>query len=133
MKAALQRLKALVHTFLGACYAAMLMARGIEHIHVHHGYFGSWIAMAAARMLGVEFSMTLHGSDLLVHGTYLDVKLTECAFCLTVSEYNRQYILQHYPGVQPQNVIVARMGVEVPASGHSASATPDECRKRSPS
>ncbi len=116
-ESAFQRLKALVHTFLGACYATMLMAHGIEHIHVHHGYFGSWVAMVAARLLGVEFSMTLHGSDLLMHGTYLDVKMTECAFCLTVSEYNRQYILQHYPGVQPQKVVVARMGVEVPASG----------------
>ena len=50
--------------------------------------------MVAARLLGVEFSMTLHGSDLLLHATYLDVKLGSCAFCLTVSEYNRRYILE---------------------------------------
>ena len=56
------RVKALAHTFLGACYAVRLEGRGVDRIHVHHGYFGSWIAMAAARLLGVEFSMTLHGS-----------------------------------------------------------------------
>ena len=50
--------------------------------------------MVAARLLGVEFSMTLHGSDLLLHGTYLDAKLENCAFCLTVSEYNRHFILR---------------------------------------
>jgi colanic acid/amylovoran biosynthesis glycosyltransferase len=108
-----QRLRALAHTFLGACYAARLKGRSIRHIHVHHGYFGSWIAMTAARLLGVDFSMTLHGSDLLLHGTYLDVKLANCAFCLTVSEYNRNHILRHYPGIAPENVIVARLGVPV--------------------
>ena len=109
----LQRLKALLHTWMGACYAVLLEERGVEHIHVHHGYFGSWIAMVAARLLDVGFTMTLHGSDLLLHGTYLDVKLKNCTLCLTVSEYNRCYILAHYPGVAAEKVMVSRMGVEV--------------------
>lgn len=108
-----QRLKALAHTFLGACYATLLTGRGVEHIHVHHGYFGSWIALTAARLMGVEFSMTLHGSDLLLHGAYLDTKLAHCAFCVTISEYNRNYILRQYPGVDPRKVLVARLGVDV--------------------
>jgi len=81
----LQRVKTLTHTFLGACYAVLLKDRGVEHIHVHHGYFGSWIAMVAAKLLDVRFSMTLHGSDLLLHAAYLDVKLASCILCLTVS------------------------------------------------
>lgn len=108
-----RRLKALAHTCLGACYAVLLEGLEVEHIHVHHGYFGSWIAMVAARFLGVDFSMTLHGSDLLLHGTYLDVKLENCALCRTVSNYNRHYILQHYPRVTAGKVVVARLGVEV--------------------
>jgi len=112
----LKRMKALVHTGLGAYYAVLLQGRGIEHIHVHHGYFGSWIAMVAARLLGVEFSMTLHGSDLLLHETYLDVKLESCAFCLTISEYNRAYILKRYPDVDAKKVVMARLGVEVSAT-----------------
>jgi len=110
-----RRIKALVHTFLGACYAASLKGRGIEHIHVHHGYFGSWIAMTAARLLGVEFSLTLLGSDLLLHAAYLDAKLHNCALCLTISDYNRRYILEHYPEIEPEKMVVSRLGVEVPA------------------
>jgi len=113
----LKRAKALVHTWLGACYAVRLQTLEVDHIHVHHGFFGSWVAMAAARLLNVGFSMTLHGSDLLLRGEYLDVKLARCAFCLTVSEYNRQYILQHYPEVDSSNVITARLGVETGQSG----------------
>jgi colanic acid/amylovoran biosynthesis glycosyltransferase len=107
------RVKALIHTWLGACYAAMLRNRGVRHIHVHHGYFGSWIGMVAARLLGTGFSMTLHGSDLLLRGSYLNVKLANCVFCLTVSEYNRHYILEHYSEIQPAKIVVSRLGVQV--------------------
>jgi colanic acid/amylovoran biosynthesis glycosyltransferase len=109
----LQRGKALLHTWLGACYAVRLGEKRVAHIHVHHGYFGAWVAMTAARLLDVGFSMTLHGSDLLLHGMYLDVKLANCAFCVTVSEYNRRYIRQHYPGIPEGKVIVSRLGVEL--------------------
>ncbi len=109
----LQRFKAVAHTGLGACYAVLIEGLSVEHIHVHHGYFGSWIGMTAARLLGVGFSVTLHGSDLLLNGDYLDAKLEGCAFCLTVSEYNRRYILGHYPRVDAAKVVVARLGVEV--------------------
>jgi colanic acid/amylovoran biosynthesis glycosyltransferase len=110
----LQRAKALLHTWMGAYYALLLADRGVDHIHVHHGYFGSWIAMVAARLLGVGYSMTLHGSDLLLHRSYLDVKLATCTFCRTVSEYNRSYILGHYPAVDADKILVARLGVDVP-------------------
>jgi colanic acid/amylovoran biosynthesis glycosyltransferase len=119
------RAKALLHTWLGACYAVRLEAREVTHIHVHHGYFGSWIAMVASRLLGVGFSMTLHGSDLLLHGAYLDVKLQSCTFCRTVSEYNRKFILDHYPGVEPEKVVVSRLGVEVGCRPISFSSRPE--------
>ena len=109
-----RRLKALVHTWLGAYYAVLLRERGVDHVHVHHGYFGSWIAMVAARLLGVSFSLTLHGSDLLLNGDYLDTKLMNCGFCVTISEYNRRYILEHFPAIELEKVMVSRLGVEVP-------------------
>jgi len=131
-----QRGKALLHTWLGACYALQLQKRRgehvhvqdievqhsqvqhshVQHIHVHHGYFGAWIAMVAARLLNVNYSMTLHGSDLLMGTAYLDTKLKNCRFCVTISEYNRRYILEHYSTIEAGRIVVARLGVDVPAS-----------------
>lgn len=111
-----QRCKALLHTWMGACFAVLLEEYGVDHIHVHHGYFGSWIAMVAARLLRVDFSFTLHGSDLLVRAAYLDVKLKSCSFCRTISDFNRNYILKHYRGVAPEKLLVSRLGVDVPTS-----------------
>jgi colanic acid/amylovoran biosynthesis glycosyltransferase len=109
-----RRLNALLHTWLGAYYAVLLQERGVGHIHAHHGYFGSWIAMVAARLLGASFSLTLHGSDLLLDGAYLDTKLKDCQFCVTISEYNRRHILERFPDIDPRKIIVSRLGVDVP-------------------
>jgi glycosyltransferase involved in cell wall biosynthesis len=107
-----RRLRALAHTFLGACYAVELKRRTVDHIHVHHGYFASWIAMTAARILGIGYSLTLHGSDLLVDPTFMDFKLAHCTFCRTISEYNRNYIVERYPEVDPEKLSVVRLGVD---------------------
>ena len=107
-----RRLRALLHTWLGAYYALLLKDRGVQHIHVHHGYFGSWVAMMAARLLGIPFSMTLHGSDLLLHAAYLDLKLELCRFCVTISEFNRDHILRTYPRTDARKILVHRVGVD---------------------
>src|SRR6266852_498961 len=70
--------------------------------------------MVAARLLGIPFSMTLHGSDLLLHGVYLDLKLKNCAFCVTVSEFNRRFALGNYPKIEPGKIVVQRIGVNPP-------------------
>jgi colanic acid/amylovoran biosynthesis glycosyltransferase len=108
-----RRLKAVLHTLIGVYYAALLREQSVDHIHVHHGYFSSWVAMVAARMLDIPFSMTLHGSDVLLHSAFLAIKLRECAFCFTVSDFNRRYILRRFPETDAAKVRVQRLGVEV--------------------
>lgn len=109
-----RRLRALLHTWLGAYFALALKNKGVEHIHVHHGYFASWVGMVAAKLLGIGYSMTLHGSDLLLHAAYLDEKLKNCDSCFTVSQFNRNYILEHFPEVAARKIFVTRMGVAIP-------------------
>src|SRR5207249_3275727 len=58
-----RRLRPLLHTWLGAYYALSLRGRGVSHIHVHHGYFASWVAVVAARRLGIDFKMMRYGSE----------------------------------------------------------------------
>ncbi|PYK08053.1 MAG: hypothetical protein DME65_14900, partial [Verrucomicrobia bacterium] len=118
-----RRVRALLHTWLGAYYALLLKGRGVEHIHVHHGYFASWIALVAARLLRVSFSITLHGSDLLLHRAYLDTKLDNCSFCVTVSEFNRQHILEHFPSIRPEKITVQHLGIASVALDSNKSAT----------
>ncbi len=107
-----RRLRALAHTWLGAYLAALLRPFAVEHIHIHHGYAASWIGMVAARLLNIPFSLTLHGSDLLLHPNYLDLKLKRCKFCVTISEFNRQQIVQRHSDVEVGKIVVQRLGVQ---------------------
>ncbi|HZQ22920.1 MAG TPA: glycosyltransferase family 4 protein [Terriglobales bacterium] len=107
-----RKIGAVAHTCLGACLALQLSGYDVEHIHTHHGYFASWVAMVAARLLNISFSMTLHGSDLLLHGAYLDLKLASCSTCYTISEYNLRFIRAHYPRAHRGKVVLQRMGVD---------------------
>jgi glycosyltransferase involved in cell wall biosynthesis len=106
-----RRIRTLGHTLLGAYLAARLRKACPDHIHVHHGYFASWVGMVAARFLNAGFSMTLHGSDLLVRADYLDAKLADCQFCFTVSEFNRHYILKRFPDVGGK-ILVQHLGID---------------------
>ena len=107
-----KRLRVMAHTVMGSAMAEQLAPLRVRHIHAHHGYFASWMALVASRLLGIGFSFTLHGSDLLLRADLLAAKLRSCAFCVTVSDFNRNYILQRYPSTSPSKVIVQRLGVD---------------------
>jgi colanic acid/amylovoran biosynthesis glycosyltransferase len=108
----IRRVRALGHTVMGAALAEQLAPLNVEHIHAHHGYFASWMALTAAQLLGIGFSFTLHGSDLLQRADLLSVKLRACLFCVTVSDFNRQYIFRNYPSTPAEKVLVQRLGVD---------------------
>jgi len=108
-----QRFRFLGHTVLGAALAKTLLPFRVDHIHAHHGYFASSMAMVAAAILEAGFSFTLHGSDLLLgKGALLGTKLESCRFCVTVSEFNRHFLLNKYPHIPESKVLVAPLGVD---------------------
>ena len=129
-----RRLRALGHTLMGAALAEQLAPLEVDHIHAHHGYFASWMALAAARLLGIGFSFTLHGSDLLQRADLLSAKLRACQFCVTVSDFNRQYILRSYPSTPAEKIIVQRLGVDrvlpwpTPTPASEAEVEPEQRR-----
>jgi colanic acid/amylovoran biosynthesis glycosyltransferase len=108
----LRLVRSLGHTLMGAALADQLEPLQVEHIHAHHGYFASWMALVAARLLRIGFSFTLHGSDLLQRRDLLSAKLRACKFCFTISDFNRNYILRTYARIAPEKVIVQRLGVD---------------------
>ena len=123
-----RRIRSLGHTLMGAALADQLAPLHVEHIHAHHGYFASWIALVAARLMGIGFSFTLHGSDLLLRADLLAEKLGECRFCMTVSNFNRDYILRNFPTTPASKVIVQRLGVDSPPVENGSIPKPEPHR-----
>jgi glycosyltransferase involved in cell wall biosynthesis len=125
-----RRIRAIGHTVMGAALAEQLEPLHVEHIHAHHGYFASWMALAAARLLGIGFSFTLHGSDLLQRADLLSAKLRACQFCVTVSDFNRQYIFRNYPSTPSEKVLLQRLGVDRALPGSAPAAATCEKNHR---
>jgi glycosyltransferase involved in cell wall biosynthesis len=125
-----RRLRTLGHTVLGSALAEQLAPFDVDHIHAHHGYFASWMALTAARLLGTGFSFTLHGSDLLQRADLLSAKLRACQFCVTVSDFNRRYILRNYPSTPSDKILVQRLGVDRVISWPTPTATAEPDHRR---
>ena len=110
-----RRMKALLHTWLGA-YLARALPSTATHIHANHGYFPAWAAMIASRLTGLPYSLTLHGSDLLVDRIYIDLKTCNALFVVTISDFNKRFLLDHVPQLPPDRVVVNRLGVDTTES-----------------
>ena len=60
----------------------------------------------------------------------LAAKLQACSSCVTVSDFNRRYILEKYPPIAPEKIIVRRLGVNRVLPWPSAPPKPASCSGR---
>ncbi|WP_051560108.1 glycosyltransferase family 4 protein [Marinobacterium jannaschii] len=82
-------------------------------IHAHFTYGAASVAMWAQRLSGVPYSLTLHGSDLTFDDAPdLAEKLASASEIISISEYNRRYIAEHFPAVDSSRIRVIPMGVK---------------------
>jgi glycosyltransferase involved in cell wall biosynthesis len=80
-----------------------LSADEYDHLHCHFGNSGSSTGLLAAKLAGLTFSMTCHGSELLSPAQYrLADKVRESAFVACVSHFGRAQLMlvcdpEHWP------------------------------------
>lgn len=112
----LWRLKAwkLAYQFLAASTLARhLRQRGCTHLHVHFAHVPAQIAMYASAMAGVPFTVMAHANDIFEEGLLLPQKAARAKRMLTISDYNRRYLLSL--GIPAEQLAVVRCGVSFAA------------------
>lgn len=85
---------------LGLCYrffyagalAKQLIQAKIQHLHVHFAHIPTDIAMYAAPMAGMGFSVQAHANDLFERGWLLQQKVSRSVFFATISEFNQRFL-----------------------------------------
>jgi colanic acid/amylovoran biosynthesis glycosyltransferase len=85
--------------FQAAALARDLASRPVDHLHAHFASAPSRVAMFASQLTGTPFSFTAHAKDIYQDGTDLDLlrdKMRAARFVVTVSEFNRAYLLGLY-------------------------------------
>ena len=86
----------------------------VDHVHIHFGTGEATVALMANILGGLSYSLTLHAFDIFrenVDQRLLARKINHSQFTVTVSEYNRQYMVNHLPGVDPDKIRVNYNGI----------------------
>ena len=99
----------------------------INHLHVHFGTNEATVAMLAHAIGGLSYSLTLHAFDIFrnnVNRALLARKINMSRFTITVSEYNRRWMIQNLPGVSEKRIRVNYNGIDL--SRFKASDQPRE-------
>ncbi len=102
--------------------------RKIKHIHVHFGTHEASVAYLAWLIGRLSYSQTLHAFDIFrddVDRSLLARKINASRFTVTVSEFNRRYLVNEIPGIDPEKVRVNYNGIDLEAfSPNGVARTP---------
>ena len=79
-----------------AHWAESMRRQGVTHFHAHWATEAATVAVIFSWLTRIPFSFTAHAYDIYLSPQFLDLKLREAAFAVTVSKYNRQYIAEHF-------------------------------------
>ena len=89
--------------------AQMLKQEKCDHLHVHFAHTSAQVAMYAAAMTGVPFSIMAHANDIFERALLLRRKSERAVRMLTISEHNRRYLESF--GITKEKLAVVRCGV----------------------
>lgn len=78
--------------FYAATLAKQLKKTNIQHLHVHFAHIPTDIAMYAAPMAGIGFSVQAHANDLFERGWLLKQKVSRSSFFATISDFNQRFL-----------------------------------------
>lgn len=93
-------------------FAAEFQRLGIDHVHAHFATHPAMTALAVARLTGIPFSFTAHGSDLHVDRRMLGKKAEAAEFVVAVCDYNRRLIGQECGQAVLEKTRVIRCGID---------------------
>ncbi len=94
-------------------FARLVEEKCIRHVHAHYSTHPALSALIISELTGVSFSFTAHAHDIFVHTRMLDHKFEKAKFVVTISEFNKQYILRLFPETLPEKIKVIHCGVDL--------------------
>jgi colanic acid/amylovoran biosynthesis glycosyltransferase len=102
--------------FYGAYVAARAAQLGIHSLHAHFASIPATLACYAHEISGIPFSFTAHAKDIFtdtVDQVLLEKKLLAARFVITVTDFNRQFLIGKFPNVPPDRIRVLHNGIDL--------------------
>lgn len=113
----IERIRWLAYWVEAVLLARHLVVGSFEHLHCHFGNAGSNVAMLAARLAGIPFSITCHGSELReIRRFRLGVKVERAAFVACISHFGRAQLMLACPARLWDKLQIIRCGLSGPVT-----------------
>ena len=106
-------LKTLAVVPKGFAIAKELKEQEINKIHAHWATIPTTAAWMVAKLNGSSFTFTAHAWDIYQIDVMLEDKLQDAAKVITISEYNKRYLIQKYPKADPDKIRIIHCGVNL--------------------
>jgi len=102
----IDRIRCFYH-FAEAIYLAKeVEQQHIKHIHAHFFQGNATIAMIISKLLGTTYSITAHGSALLIDRILNKEKIEHAKFIISISQYNKNFMLKVDPSCDNKVFVV---------------------------
>lgn len=100
--------------FWQGVYAAYLLRRtDFDHLHVHFMDRAVMVALVVSHFLGKSYSFTAHAADIYTNAALVREKIDNARFMITVSQYNKQYLLKAYPEIDADKIHILHPWINV--------------------
>jgi glycosyltransferase involved in cell wall biosynthesis len=86
------RFRTALHFGTGVYAAWTLRDRRDVHVHAHFVDRAATVALVASRLLDTTYSVTAHAQEIYVRPVLLKERISEAAFAVTCTEYNRRHL-----------------------------------------
>ena len=100
----------------GAAYLKNVLERHqVRHVHVHYAFGAAAVALFMARLSAIPYSLSIHGSDVLLENPLLEAKLAGAKFVVSNCRYHINHLRQRFPSLGRQRFYLVRGGVDLAA------------------
>jgi len=93
-------------------FAHHMETDNVTHVHAHFANHPAAAAFIIHRLVGIPYSFTAHGADLQVDQHMLREKVREAAFVVTISNFNKELIIEKCGAQYRDRIKVIHCGVD---------------------
>ncbi len=110
---------------------AVLMAedlaeKNVKHVHAHFATHPAMAAWIIHQISGVSYSITVHAHDIYVNRSMLEPKLRDASFIVAISNFNREFLAQHYGDWVRDKIKIVHCGIDTQVYSGRSDALPED-------
>ena len=110
---AFQIVKNLKHLVGAAVLAKHLRINNVKHVHVHFAFGAASVAIFLDALAGIPYSLTIHGSDVLLPRPLVEEKLRRAKFIISNCRFHIKNLHRRFSSLTKQRFHVVRLGVDL--------------------